>query len=357
MIRSCYRMVSRTVGSPALDFAEGLAKTYCRVMQQPAKYTFMLVVTGKIKCLVLVISVLFCHVAYCKNKEEILFGGTMLSFTATNTPPSHVAFEQFLIYNNSRGFYDQNSHLQKSNSFSQYQALPYIKFGLTNNLDINIISSLVYSASNTSSQCSPGDTTILAGIQLMKEKGHLIPDVRFLIGESFPTGKFDNLDPEMFLGDAVGTGSFETILLLSLAKIFYYSKNHGFRLNPNFYFIIPTPTKISGISTHSGGLHAKGIVHPGLKFAFDLPIEINITNNLFIGADVYYLNKARSVFDPKSSSVFQTGLPSSYNLSIAPCIEYNPSKKLGLEGAVWFSVKGKNSLAFTTMIGLIWFYF
>ena len=281
----------------------------------------------------------------------------MLSFTATNVPPGHFAFEQFAIYTDTRGFYGQDYHLQSEDLFSQYQALPYLKFGIAKNLDLNIIASIIYSASRRSTAFSPGDTSVLAGIQLMESKGHLIPDIRLLVGESFPTGKYDNLDPGLLLGDGVGTGSFETIFLLSLSKIFYFSEKHAFRLNPNFYLYIPTSTRISGISVHSGGLFAKGVAHPGLRFAFDLPIEINVTNNLFVGTDVFFVANRHSVFDPERGSVLKRGLPYSNNLSIAPCIEYNPSEKFGMEGAVWLSVDGKNTFAFTSYIGMMWFYF
>src|SRR3990167_31009 len=134
--------------------------------------------------------------------EKILFGGTLLSYTAQNVPPHHLAFEQFFFLSNTYGQYDKGSNLKHDRNFQQYQVLPYLKFGIIENLDVNIITSVIYSRHNKNKAVSLGDTLVLFGLQLMKAKeGTWMPDARLLVGESFPTGKYDRLNPSMDGGD------------------------------------------------------------------------------------------------------------------------------------------------------------
>lgn len=290
--------------------------------------------------------------------EKILFGGTLLSYTAQNVPPHHLAFEQFFFLSNTYGHYDKNSNLKHDISFQQYQVLPYLKFGIIENLDINIITSVVYSLHNKNKSVSLGDTLVLFGLQLMKAKeDSWVPDVRLLVGESFPTGKYDRLNPSMNGGDGVGSGSFETTFLLSLAKVFPINKKHALRFNPNLYFIIPSHLSVSNFSIYGGGKGTRGRINPGNKVAFDFPCEYNITDHLIFGLDVFYIHKNKAVFSPKTANQIVAGRPSSENLSLAPCLEYNPNGKFGIEGGVWFSVNGRNSFAFTTGTIVAWWYF
>ena len=223
-----------------------------------------------------------------EKKEEILFGGTLLSYTAHNVPARHLAFEQFFIFSNAYGLYNNNSKLKNGNHFSQLELLPYLKFGIINNLDLNIITSFTYSFAKKSDAASLGDTLVLFGIQLMQAKeDSWMPDMRLLVGESFPTGKYDKLNPKMNGADGVGSGSFETTFILSLAKVFPVSENHALRFNPNLYYIIPSNTNISNLSVYGGGEGTRGTAKPGNQIAFDFPCEYNITNHLILGLDIF----------------------------------------------------------------------
>lgn len=292
------------------------------------------------------------------GQNEILFGGTLLSYTATNVPPGHFAFEQFVFLTNTYGQYDKSSKLKENISFNQCELVPYFKFGIQKIVDVNVITTVVSSHAKGRNSISFGDTLFLLGFQLLKaQKDSWVPDARLLIGESFPTGKYDRLRKNMNGGDGIGSGAFETVFLLSFAKVFSVTQKHAFRFNPNLYYFISSHVKISDFSVYGGGDGTNGIVKPGAQIAFDFPFEFNITNHLIFGMDVFYIHKNKTPFDPKTANSPLAGLPSSENFSLTPCLEYNPSMNFGVEGGAWFTVSGRNSLAFASAVFVIWWYF
>lgn len=301
-------------------------------------------------------TVLFAHEV--SKEDGILFSGTILSYTARNVPPGHLVFEQFLFSSRTYGLYDKNSELQKDRNFHQNELIPYIKFGIINGLDFNIITSVVSSHSKKIETISLGDTLVLFGLQVMRsQKDSWIPDIRFLFGESFPTGRYERLDPNMHGADGVGSGSFEATFILSAAKAFPIGNKHALRFNPNLFFIIPASTHISDFSVYGGGSGTRGTVKPGAQIAFDFPCEYNITNHIVLGLDIFYIHKDRTIFNPKVIGTPLSGLPSSENFSLLPSIEYNPSESFGIEAGVWFSISGRNSFAFTTGSVVAWWVF
>lgn len=296
-----------------------------------------------------------------KKKEnqdnKILFAGTLLANPSKNIPANQFLFEPTLFFANTYGFYDAHGNLQKESGFFQYEILANLAFGLTRNLDCNFITSVIQTHVGHIDVLTTGDTVISLGLQLMREKAKSCrPDIRLTIGENFPTGKFDLLDFDLNGGDAAGIGSFETIIGLSVAKTVPIGKKHSIRMNPNFTFFLPSSIETLGKSIFGGATGIKGKAYPGNKFAVDVPFEYNITNSLIFGLDIFYIYNATTFFEHKTD-FFQIELPASENFSLAPCFEYNPCERFVLQAAIWFSVSGRNSLAFTTAAFVGWWVF
>lgn len=287
------------------------------------------------------------------KSNDFVFAGSLLAYSAQNAQPQQLEYNQFFLTSSLYGQYNKNSKLESWRSVYQYEAISELKFGIFDRLDLNILVSAIYSQSKKNDSFSLDDTLILLGFQLVRSKKDLwYPDVRLLVGESFPTGKYDNLDIEMQGQDSVGSGSFETTFILSLEKVFPMGEKHAFRINPNIYFIIPSSTTVSNLNYYGGIDGTKDIAKPGNKFAIDLPLEYAITNYLVLGIDIFYDHN-----DKVTSKFGRSNQPSLETFSLAPCLEYNPSEDFGIEGGIWFSVYGRNSTAFTTGTLIIWWSF
>ena len=189
-------------------------------------------------------------------------------------------------------------------------------------------------------------------------KGTWIPDIRIQFGPSFPTGKYQKLNPKKGGSDIGGSGAYEITSLLILQKIFYSIPRHPFNINLNFYYIVLTKTHVKGLNAYGGVITTKGIVNPGNQFIVNLASEFSITQNWVIGWDLQYKHIDKSSFEGhREITATQEGLPSSEEFSFAPSIEYCFCNTLSLSWGIWFTMLGRNTSAFMSNVFNVYYVF
>ena len=83
--------------------------------------------------------------------------------------------------------------------------------------------------------------------------------------------------------------------------------------------------------------------------------EYTATKNWALALDLNAVCAAKNRFKGKSTS--KVGGPSSIQLSLAPAIEYNWSSQLGVIAGSWFTIAGRNSTRFTSVVGAFNYYY
>jgi len=206
-----------------------------------------------------------------------VYAGTLLNFYSQNAAPGRLVFEPILFATRSYGFYNKNWNLKNQTNTDEVELLLSLETGITKFLDINLNLTGIYSYTDGQSSVRYEDTSAILGFQIANDvKDTWTPDFRILLGESFPTGKYDQLNPKKLESDASGSGSFETFLILVLQKIFYTFPKHPFNLNLNLYYIYPSDVETRGFSVYGGGYGTKGTVNPGSQYIASLGVEITL---------------------------------------------------------------------------------
>lgn len=101
--------------------------------------------------------------------------------------------------------------------FKSFVVNPIITHGFTDWLDVQLAVPYNFDATRGRSYNRLSDLTMALGFQLVEQQGSpKKADVRILLQEVFPTGKFDNLNPTLFGTDSTGLGSYQTQLGLNL---------------------------------------------------------------------------------------------------------------------------------------------
>jgi hypothetical protein len=199
-----------------------------------------------------------------------------------------------------------------------------------------------------------GDTSIYLGFQILREKKNSwMPDLRLLIAETFPTGKYDHLDLRKNRSDALGSGSFITSAVFVLAKTFYTFPTHPYNLNLNVYYIYPSNASVRGVSIFGGTAETKGTAFPHTNFITNLGIEYSINRFWALGMDIRYVHQSKITFRAKEGSD-KPGQPSSEQFSLAPCLEYSWSEGYSTAIGPWFTIAGRNSEVFFGVIGNVY---
>lgn len=229
------------------------------------------------------------------------YGGTLLSSIPENIPPGTWYFAPYLFI----------THQYSSPNHNYIQMQWEIETGITPWLDIALYPNFYY----TSNSLLIGDTQLALGFQILNEQDN-IPALRFILQESFPSGKYDRLT---HLSQATGTGTYQTWFTTVL-----YKTLTPYTVNLTLSYVL---------SSHATP-HGLNVYNPGDQFIGNLGFEYSLTQTTILGLDLHY----------------QYQDPSSNQYSLAPCIEYNPSPNLSFEAGPWFTIAGHNAPTFTSAV-------
>lgn len=299
----------------------------------------------------ILLSLLFLTALYSKEPEqeksaysyEPIFAGTLLAFFPNNIAPGNCLVEPYLFAGTVNGMY--NAEWENKHQFKYFDAqlLLLVETGITSWLDISLALNEYYTVSKGRKSIHYGDTKLALGFQILtSQPGTAIPDFRILLLESFPTGKYQRLDPRKNMADMTGSGAFETWVTAIVRKIIYFTPTQVVSLNLNLGYDVPSSVHVKGFNFYGGNAKTNESVIPGQQFVGNLGLEYSLTINWIVGLDIHYRHQNKSHSNHKN-----VHLPSSEEFSLAPCIEYNPSTHFSLEAGVWFSVAGRNDLDFT----------
>ena len=142
---------------------------------------------------------------------EPLYAGTLLSFYPTNVAPGNFSIQPYVFITNVYGSYEPNWSVLHHKNINNNILLLALEAGIANFLDVSLIVNESYNHVSNKHTWRYGDTTLYFGFQIMRDQRNTwTPDMRLLLGEIFPTGKYQNLDPNCIEIDASGAGSYQT---------------------------------------------------------------------------------------------------------------------------------------------------
>ncbi len=281
------------------------------------------------------------------------FTGPLLAPAGKTIPLGHFNFELYAFDTKLLGEYDARGKKTRIPLFqtTQYNAL--FTYGLADNADAEI--SIPYNINKSEGKRAQhiGDTTVILGYQALRQQPKSwIPNLRVVLAEVIPTGRFDNLNPTDLGTGVTGAGSYQTILGLHFQDLSQFSDTHYLRTRFALSYVYADPIKTSGKNGFGGILTTRGHIKPGSTIAADLAGEFTVTQNWVAVMEVYYLHHQDAQFTGQDASLKPLFIhhPAFFTTSIAPAIEYNFSQHFGIIGGVWLSVQGKNSPVFSSAV-------
>jgi hypothetical protein len=266
----------------------------------------------------------------------------------------HVNLEPYLFDQEVYGAYDRHWNRQSTSHISSYLTSMVITAGIFENVDLIFVPRGEHTHTKNKSRTALGDTTVGFGYQLVRsDEDSWRPDIRLIFEETLPSGKFKELSPDDGGADSTGGGAYVTTVGLCAQKVLVLSNRHPLRLRFNATISRSTFVHVRDTSSYGGGIGTRGTVCPGNVFGLILAGEYSITQNWVAAIDISYTHSGKTTFSGNpgvtpSGAIATVGGPSNDQISIAPAIEYNFNKTVGIVGGVWFTVAGRNSSAFVT---------
>src|SRR5262249_45031428 len=152
-------------------------------------------------------------------------------------------------------------------------------------------------------------STVTLGFQLLKNVTNTWkPSIRFVIGETFPTGSYQNLDPTKNGTDVTGTGAYQTNIGLRFQNLWEVGETRYLRNRLALGYTFASSSNISGVNAFGGNNQTSGKEKIGDSFSADLAFEYTLTKHWVPAIDFYYTTSGSSTFTGETGTT-QEGLP------------------------------------------------
>lgn len=284
------------------------------------------------------------------------FTGPILAPAGHTVPGGHTNFEFYALSVHSNGIYNQEGNFVGIPLSKSFVLNPVLTHGFTDWLDVQL--TIPYAFNNTQGQNSNrlADTTVAMGLQLMEDEGPVKPALRLLIQETFPTGRYDRLNPHALGTDSTGLGAYETQLGLNFQKLTPVFKTHYLRTRLILSHLYASSVKVHGLNSYGGTISTNGTINGGSENTADLAFEFTLTQHWVAVMEGYITHGDASRFDGDieignlGSPTAKIGNGNYSQTGLAPAIEYNFNGNVGLIGGVWFPVQGSNTSHFMTYV-------
>jgi hypothetical protein len=254
---------------------------------------------------------------------EAWWTGPMLANNASTLPRGHFLVEPYL--------YDEIS--PHTNGLG---SLTYIEYGLVNRLTVGLIPTFGYNKSSdgpSSSAVGVGDVTVLAQYRLTQFHEHRsLPTISFMVQETFPSGKYDQLGARPSNG--LGAGAYTTTLALNSQTYFWMPTGRILRMRLNAAQSLSTYANVAGVSVYGTSEGFQGHAKPGPSTFVDAAWEYSLTRNWVLALDATYRHTANTKitgYDASQSPPnIQQNTGSSDAIGFAPALEYNWKPTIGV---------------------------
>lgn len=273
------------------------------------------------------------------------YAGPLLAPSPHMVPVGLWVDQAYVFVKSAYGSYSDRRKFNGTPNTTTFNPLNLFQAGLTKWLDMTFTIQGDVNWRKGSSAAAWGDTSLAFGFSIARETP-TVPDIRFTVTESFPSGRYNRLKEGIY---GTGSGAFETQIGLIFGKIFWWEKLHPLSTRLALTYTMSAPTNVHGLSVYGGGAGTRGKVKPGDVFSADLGLEWSMTQKWVIAGDIVYTYGKATHFSGTQGAA-PVGGPLNDQLSLAPAIEYNPNSTSGLVAGPWFTVSGRNSSAFISAV-------
>lgn len=285
------------------------------------------------------------------------FTGPLLAPAGRTIPRGHTNFELYALSILNTGQFNESGQVVKIPLFKTALANPIFSHGLTDWMDVQFSTSYAFNSTLGKHYNRLTDSSAGIGLQLLEQKNSRIkPNLRLVIQEVFPTGKFEHLNPLLLGTDSTGLGSYQTQIAFNFQHLAQVYKNHYLRTRLSLSHLYTSSVKVHGLSSYGGSTETQGAIKPGEENDAVLAFEYTLTQN-WVAVMEGYISKGNATRFNGILTIGNLGSPlpnigsgDYYEEALTPAMEYNFSQNIGLIAGVWFPLRGKNTADYTTYV-------
>jgi len=299
---------------------------------------------SNIPAMLLMLGVSVANAASTQSRDDAWWTGPLLAASPGTLTPGHFLIEPYLFDAIPQGHYDNDGNRRPVPHANNFGSQSYLLYGLTDKVGVGLIPRFAYNdlgEGRGSSKVGMGDVTVQAQYGLTQfHEGSWIPTTAFVLQETLPIGKYDQLGDRPANG--VGAGAYSTNLALYSQYFFWMPNGRILRTRFDVSYSISGSTGVRDVSVYGTEEGFRGRARPGNVTVADAAGEYSLTSNWVLAMDVVYEHDG-------STHVYGSGLNVSsgtaHTWSLAPAIEYNFNSRVGIIAGAKFTVAGRNATA------------
>ncbi len=292
-----------------------------------------------------------------QSLDDAWWTGPIVAAGAGTLPQGHVLIEPYLYDVIRYARFDRNGDRHDAERVHGYGSLTYLLYGVTDDFTVGAIPVFGYNDipdGRDSSGVRAGDLTLQAQYRLAQfDANRRRPTLSFVLQETLPTGKYDQLGDRP--GDGLGAGAYTTTLALYSQYYFWMPNGRILRTRLNFAYAFSGDVDVRDVSVYGTDQGFRGEARPGDVFTINSSWEYSITRNWVFAFDLIYQHDDTTRVAGTSAAGdrvdFESG--SAWRFGVAPAIEYNFNSRVGIiVGARWFGAGENTSATVTPVVAL-----
>jgi hypothetical protein len=293
-----------------------------------------------------------------ESRDDAWWTGPMLAPAGGTLPQGHALIEPYLFDIVSVGHFDTDGNRHSGPYEHDLGSLTYMLYGITDSFTAGLIPRFLYNepaGAPNSSGVGVGDLTLQGGWRLTQfQDGHSIPSSVFVVQETLPTGRYDNLSRP---SDGFGAGAYTTAVAVYSQDYFWMPNGRILRARLALTYAWSSSVSVHDESVYGTGPGFSGHAFPGNSFTADAAGEYSATRNWVLALDIVYQHNG----DTRVSGIQAPAPPStlgpypylsysgaSWSLGFAPALEYNFTSTVGVLLGVRIINIGHNTTASVT---------
>jgi hypothetical protein len=298
-----------------------------------------------------------------QSLDDAWWTGPLLAPSAATLPHGHWLVEPYVYDLITYGHFDRHGTLRSTGAAHTFGSQTYIEYGLVDRFTLGLIPRFGLHESSAGQDASGvvvGDITLQGAYGLTQfRRGSWVPTTSLVLGETFPTGKYDELNGRT--DGALGTGAHSTTLSLYSQTYIWMPNGRILRTRLDLSYQVSQWASVRGESVYgtSGGFD--GRTRPGPSFVGDLAFEYSMTRNWVLAADIDWEHDGSTRVEGSYAQTAPPAVPSYLVresgsgdlLYLAPAIEYNWSARMGVIAGARIAAWGRNATATATPVAAI----
>ncbi len=276
--------------------------------------------------------------------------GSLLSASAETLAVGHWLVEPYVLDQTVDGRFDAQGRRQDAPSIEREWSAAYLMYGLAEGVSIGAHPRALLGAQAPGTRLSgptAGDVTALLQLRLApRHPPGPWPAVSLVLGETFPTGRYDRLSggPDA----ASGAGVHRTDVSL-YAQSLVPAGGRPLRLRLNLTYGWSDSTGVTGASVYGTPAGFQGRAHPRSAASADAAFEFSLSSRWVLALDVLYQRDdgfvaAGTVAAPAGvASPLRIDAGPGASWSVAPAVECNFSASVGLIVGIKLTAAGRDA--------------